>query len=149
MKVGKPAGPQAGLSALLPAGFLALRPLCDSCRSWFHLQLSGVSLINVRLLRPSLVFARLGIGRLGAAERVDITGDGLNLVWFEDAAPGQHAFLRHAVDDALEIVDVVRSMNPVIITEIRADQPAAIRAMAWRAKRRVRRLALRENGWVR
>src|ERR1019366_3369309 len=86
------------------------------------------------LLDRSLVLLRLGIGRMGAAQSVDIAGHFVNLVRLEHVLPGDHALLRHAVPNGLHVIGELVPVNPVIIGEVRPDQSAAVRAMAWSAQ---------------
>src|SRR5262245_43775577 len=106
---------------------------------------AGALLINARLFRSRLILADLGIWRGGAAELVDITGDRLDLAWFKHSPPGQHAFLRHAVDDRFQVIQVVGSVNPVAVAKVGSDQPAAVSPVARGAQGGVGLRTLGEN----
>src|SRR5437764_463798 len=81
----------------------------------------------------SEIFGQLRIGRVCSAQAVDVTGDGSNFAGLEHAFPGNHALLRDAVPNGGHVIDEVGAVDPIVVREVRAHEPAGIRAMAWRA----------------
>src|SRR6185369_4910535 len=104
------------------------------------------------LARPGLgrskVFGRFRVLRVGASKGIDVTADRINRVRLQHTLPGYHSFTGNPVPDGGEVVDKVRAVDPVIVTEVRAHEPAAVRPMTRRAKFAKSFVAISEHGCV-
>src|SRR5581483_935857 len=81
-----------------------------------------------------LVFGRLRVGRMSSTQGVDVAGHLVDLLRFQVIFPRDHSLLRGAVPDGGDVVRKIRTMDPVVVTEVGPDESAAIRAMTRRAQ---------------
>jgi len=81
-------------------------------------------------LRGGLVLRRLGIGRMRAAQRVNVAGHVEDFVGLERLLPGDHPLFRHAIPDGLHVISEVAAVDPIVITQVWPNQSTRVRAVA-------------------